>query len=300
MARRTPKDPTQLANEAVLASRQDRIDKQLREIPDLGLDLNQPPAESAADFLRDEFDKKAFGDEPKTTSRVVYGPDTLLDSCPQFKQSLEKHGKEEFAEATRRAILRFEHRAVPDPVMQKGLYKAIQKFGKEAVAEAFAERILKIPSRLVEYELDNGEFGDPMLLGSNALRDCVMRYGNEPGKAYKFMSARCIDVLGMRGYTLVTHNGEPVKAGTLMLAWIPEHVAAARRAHYAAESEREVAAQQDQYMESADRLVRSAGKIGAGSRPLRIDETIRASASEVEDMVGLDYSMGVRIERDGA
>ena len=136
-----------------------------------------------------------------------------------------------------------------------------------------------------------------MLLGSNALSDCVARYG-EPGKAYKFLSQRCMDVLGMRGYTLVKdERGDPVKAGTLFLGWIPQHVADARRQKFAAESEAEVAAQPEQYMEQADRFVRAAGKVAAGSRPLNPNEVVRANAAESEGMFGNDYSMGVRIER---
>lgn len=306
MAQKTPRrtapakpaaDPAAAANRAVLAERQARIDKQLREIPDLGLDLQQTG--SVDEFLRDEFDKKAFGDAAQTTTKIVFGPDPLLDSCPAFKERLEKLGREDMAEGTRRAILQFEHRAVPDPVMQTGLFKAIRKFGKEAVAQSFADRILKIPERVVEYETGPEEFGDPMLLGSNALRDCVMRYGNEPGKAYKFLSARCIDVLGMRGYTLVTDKaGQPVKAGTLFLAWIPEHVAELRRRKYAADSEAQLAAQQEEYLDTQERFVRAAGKAGAGSRPLSPDEVVRADASENEGAVGEDFAMGVRFERE--
>jgi hypothetical protein len=289
------KDPADTANRAVLAKRQELIDEHLREIPDLGLDIEQPAA-SAAEVLRDAWDRKVFGDEPKTISRVVYGPDPLLDSCPAFKEAIEKNGKADYAEATAAAIMRFGHKAVPDPVMQKGLFKAIQRFGPEAVASAFRERILKIPERQVEYEQD-GEFGDPLLLGSNALRDCVVRYG-QPGQAYKFLSQRCMDVLGMRGYTLVkASNGDPVKAGTLFMASIPQHVADARRIQFARESEEEVRAQEAQYMDAADRFVRGAGRVGAGSRPLSAGETVRAAASEREDMVGGEYAMGVQFDR---
>jgi hypothetical protein len=290
------KDPAQAANELVLEQRQARIDATMRVVPDLGLDLNKP--ETAAEFLRDSWDKAAFGEEPKTVTKIVYGPDPLLDSCPAFKEAIEKNGKDAYAEATAAAIRRFEHRAVPDPVMQRGLFAAIKKFGVEAVADAFRDRILKIPEQTVEYELDGDIGGDPMLLGSNALRDCITRYG-EPGKAYKFLSQRCMDVLGMRGYTLVLDKkGNHVKAGTLFLGWIPQHIADRRREHYARESEEAVRIQEDAYMDAQERLVRSVGAIGKGSRPLNPNERVKANASESEEMLGGEYEMGLHIERD--
>lgn len=300
MPRKTPRpapDPAQAANARILADRQDRIDEKMKAIPDLGLDLKESPPASADEFL-DEWDKKAFGRHAETTTRWVYGPDPLIDNCPALAQAIQKEGLEAFAEATRIAILMREHEAVADPIMRRGLYGAIQKFGKEAVAESFARRILKIPAREVEYEIGDETFGDPLLLGSNALRDCVMRYGNEPGMSYKFLSARCIDVLGLRGYVLVPDDkGEPAKAGTLFLAKIPTVVAEGRRRKYAAESEQRVKDAEEEYMVESERLVRSAGAHGAGSRPLQSGEIFRGNASETEALLDTNLEMGVRVER---
>lgn len=291
-------DPAQAANEQVLERRQERIDARMREVPDLGLGL-ESKAETPAEFLRDAWDKAAFGDEPKTITRWVYGPDPLIDQCPEFKKAIEEHGLQAYAEATARAIVLFEEKAVPDPVMRRGLFAAIKKFGKEQVAEAFAKRILGIPARQVEYETDNGAFGDPELLGSNALRDCVRKFGNEPGMTYKFLSPRCIDVLGLRGYELVLdHKGNQVKAGTLLMGRIPLHIAEGRRRRYVQDSEEQVASMEQAYMESQERLVRAAGKIGAGSRPLGPGDTVSANATESQEFFGQERAGGFSIERE--
>jgi hypothetical protein len=295
--RKAPQDPTAAANAAVLAQRQERIDAKMQEVPDLGLNLEKADTPSA--FLRDAWDKAAFGDAPRTITRIVYGPDNLIDTCPAFKDAIEKNGKQAYADATAQAILRFGHKAVPDPVMQKGLFASIRKFGAEAVAEAFHQRIMSIPERAVEYEEDTGDFGDPMMLGGNALRDCVMRYGNEPGKSYRFLSQRCIDVLGMRGYEFVMMpNGDPAKAGTLFLASIPLHIAERRTAGYAQESRNQVREMEESYMDAQERLLKQAGKVGVGSRPLKPSEQLTGYASENQDMVGGAYEMGVHVERE--
>jgi hypothetical protein len=295
-------DPARQANEKVLADRQARIDEHMKAIPDLGLDLKAEVPESAEKFFAgngmDEWDKKAFGDPARTTTRWVYGPDPLIDTCPALLAAIEKEGLDAYAEFTRAAILLKEHEAVPDPIMRRGLYAAIKKFGKEQVADAFAARILKIPARQVEYEIGDETFGDPLLLGSNALRDTVVRWGNEPGMSYKFLSQRCMDVLGLRGYVIVKDDcGDPVKAGTLYLGKIPMAVAEGRRRKYSEESEQRVKDAEEEYLVEQDRLVRGAGARAAGSRPLATGERVRATASETEALVGSELEMGVHFER---
>jgi hypothetical protein len=290
-------DPARAANQRILADRQERIDDKMKAIPDLGLGLQEPP-ETAAQFLNDAWDKAAFGAPAETISRWVYGPDPLIDTCPALLAAIEKEGLEAFAEATAAAILVKEHEAVQDPIMRRGLYAAIKKFGKEQVAEAFSKRILKIPARQVDYEIGDETFGDPLMLGSNALRDTVVRYGNEPGMSYKFLSQRCIDVLGMRGYVLVPDDrGEPAKAGTLFLARIPAVVAEGRRRKYAQESEQAVRDVEENYQVEQERAVRGAGARGAGSRPLERGEVVRANATESQDLLGSDIEMGVKFDR---
>lgn len=300
MAKQTPRpapDPAREANRRILADRQKRIDAKMKAIPDLGLDLKAKEAENATEFLRDAWDKKAFGEERPTVTKWVYGPDPLIDECPALLAAIEREGLEAYAEATAAAILIKEHEAVPDPLMRKGLYAAIRKFGKEAVAEAFSQRILKIPCREVQYEID-GEFGDPLLLGSNALRDVVVRYGNEPGMSYKFLSQRCCDVLGTRGYVIVKdEHGEIVKAGTLMLGKIPTAIAEGRRRKWAEESMQKVRDAEEEYMTAQEQMVAAAGPRGAGSRPLSPREVIRGNASEREELLGSDLEMGVKFER---
>ncbi|GEM_PF-4823395 len=294
---RTAPDPARAANKKVLQDRQDRIDAKMKEIPDLGLNLKAQEPGTAAEFF-DEFDKKAFGAAAHTTVRWVYGPDTLVDDSPQMMELLQREGKESTAEIYRRLILEKQHEAAGDEVLRKGLYYAIQKFGVEKVAEAFADRILKIPARQVEYETGPEEFGDPLLMGGNVLREVVMRHGNRPGMSYRFLSQRCIDVLGLRGYTLVKdEHGEVVKAGTLMLGEIPMAIAAGRARYYRDQSQQLVRDAEQEYMENAEQLIRQAGRVGAGSRALRPSEVIQGFASERRELVGADVPMGVNIER---
>jgi hypothetical protein len=290
-------DPARAANTRILADRQQRLDDKMQAIPDLGLDLEEQP-QTATEFLRDAWDKAAFGAPPETITRWVYGPDPLIDTCPALLAAIEREGLEAYAQATAQAILVKEHEAVPDPVMRRGLYAAIKKFGKEQVADAFAKRILKIPARQVDYEVSSEEFGDPLLLGSNALRDVVVRWGTDPGMAYKFLSQRCIDVLGMRGYVMVKDDESNfVKAGTLFLAKIPLVIAEGRRRKYAEESEQALRDTEEEYLIGQDRAVRAAGAMGAGSRPLARGEMVHANATESSDLLGTDLEMGVKIER---
>jgi len=125
-------DPARAANARILADRQGRIDEKLKEIPDLGLGLKEKEPATAGEFFAgnglDEFDKKAYGDPATTSVRWVYGPDSLIDTCPAMLATIEREGLEAYAEATRKAILTREHEAVADPIMRRGLFAAIKKF----------------------------------------------------------------------------------------------------------------------------------------------------------------------------
>lgn len=290
-------DPAQMANEQVLARRDEIIESKMRPVPDLDLGLKENEPATAADMLTDEWDKKAFGDAPKTITRWVYGPHRLLD-FPGMKEAIEKYGREDLAERYRLAIVQKGAAAQTDPVMRQALHRSISRFGVEKVAEAMAQKILEIPARQVDYELDTGEFGDPELMGSNALKDCVAKYGH-PGMSVRFMSDRCIGVLGMRGYEVVKMpNGDPVKAGTLIMTEIPKAIAERRAARYAQESRDQVAAQQENYMQTQERLVRAAGPAAAGWRPLDPLEVVRGNASESEQLLGEALEMGVKVEHE--
>jgi hypothetical protein len=299
--RRAP-DPARAANERVLADRQARIDEKMKEIPDLGLKLKAEEPKSAADLFAgnglDEFDKKAFGNAAQTTVRWVYGPDPLVDTCPEMMALIQREGLDATADIFRRTILLKEHEAAADEVLRRGIFYGIKKFGKQKVAEAFAHRILSIPARQVEYETGPEEFGDPLLMGGNVLREVVNRYGNEPGMSYRFLSERCVAVLGMRGYVFVKdENGQVAKAGTLMLAKIPMAIAAGRSRHYRDQSMQLVKDAEEEYLAKTEQVLREAGRVAAGSRPLRSSEVVHGNASEREELVGADLAMGVSFER---
>jgi hypothetical protein len=293
--RRAP-DPAQAANEKVLADRQARLDAQMKEIPDLGLGLKDEGPKDANEFFAglDTWDKQAFGNPATTTVRWVYGPSPLIDGCPHMLALVEREGLEATAELFRKTILLKQHEAVGDEILRRGIFHGIKRFGVEKVAQAFADQILQIPRKQVEYETGPEEFGDPLLLGGNVLREVVMKHGNRPGMSYRFMSERCIAVLGMRGYTLVKdEKGELAKAGTLLLAEIPAAIAAGRARHYRDQSQQLVRDAEDEYMAKTEQLLASAGRVGAGSRPLRANEVIHGNASERQELVGADLSMGI-------
>lgn len=289
-------DPAELANKRILADRQDRIDsaKAVETLAtDLGLDLKdpEPVADNPADFLREEWDKKTFGDAIPTYTRVVYGPDALLISCPGMKQSIENIGLENYAMATAEAILLKEEKAVPDPIMQKGLRAAIARFGKIAVADAFRKRIMEIPQRTVEVEADRTD----AMIFAKPMEEAVVRYGT-PGMAPKFLSERCIGVLGLRGYVVVKdEKGDPVKVGTLIMGEIPIRMAEARRRHYADESSQAVREAADQFEDTAARAIREGGK--GGISVLREGERVTANAADNSDDLGRSRDSGFRVER---
>lgn len=287
-------DPATAANQRVLADREARIVANQPEPLDLGLGLKEKPAESATEFF-DEWDKRAFGAPSATITKIIYGPDALLDGNPHVKEQLEKYGRADYAEAAAEALRRKGPLAFKDPLMQRSIRNAISQFGKEKVAAAFRDRILRIPERTVE--IDASDVLDPMIMGGNVLRDTVERYAR-PGMAYKFLSARCMDILGMRGYTIVKdERGDPVKAGTLFLGEIREEIAEARRQRFAAESEAEVRESEEAYRDAIARAVPDARRQGVSA--LDEGETVTAGASESEDLLGDTRSCGFRVERQG-
>lgn len=298
-----PADPAQDANDRILADRQNRLDQVKAEAAlktDLGLDLKDPvsTADNATDFLTDEWDRKTFGDSIPTYTRVLYGPDPLLISCPSLKANIEKLGLEEYANTTAETILLRQEYAVPDKIMQTGLRAAIARFGVEAVAEAFRQRILKIPQRTVEVEADRSD----AMIFSKPLEEAVARYGT-PGMAPKFLSERCIGVLGMRGYVVVRdEKGDPVKVGTLIMGEIPIRMADARRRFFAEQSNEQVRESAEAFDDNAARAIQD-GK-GAGISVLRDGEEVTASAAgdlENDELtasyLGRSRRTGVSIER---
>lgn len=289
-----PADPARMTNQRILAERTERIANSLPDPLDLGLNLQTKKPENAAEFLRDAWDKKAFGEQQATITRTLYGPDPLLDQAPEMRASLEKYGIHDYAEATRKLILQRGHLASPNPVLARGLKSAISQFGKEKVAQAFADRILQIPVRTVE--IDASDVADPLIMGSNILRDAVARY-EEPGFAYKFLGESCMKTLGLRGYEIVKDsNGDPVRAGTLILGRIPEGVAIARRQKWAGDSQAEVDEIEAAYEETINRtLTKEDRAIGLG--PIRPGTELEAFASEKAENIGETRTAGVRIER---
>jgi hypothetical protein len=301
--KRKPSDPAALANARVLADRQARIEVQENEktfATDLGLDLKDPvsTADNATDFLADEWDRRTFGDAIPTITRVLYGPDPLLISCPEMKAAIEAVGLEQYANATAEAILLHEEKAVRDSILQKGLRAAIARFGKQNVANSFRERIMKIPTRTVEIEADRTD----AMIFARPMEEAVARYGT-PGMAPKFLSERCISVLGLRGYKVVMdERGDPVKVGTLIMGEIPVRMAEARRRHYAKESEDDVRGMGEAYEDVADRAI--GGRNGLSV--LGQGERIRSNAAgDLEDermtasYLGRERATGFTAEREG-
>lgn len=287
-------DPAEIANQRILAARHERIvKKEIETTMDLGLDLTETPEESASEFLRDEWDKKTFGDQVKTTSRVVYGPDPIVSNCPEFHERLERYGLEAVAAGFYDLVMSKGPEACPDAIMRKGVRMSIAKFGKEATAAAFRDRILKIPSRSVEIELDGAL--DPLLI--NPMRAAVERY-SRPGMAVKFLSDRCMDVLGLRGYEIVKDKaGDPVRIGTLFMGEIPTEWAERRRQHYADESIHLLAEQEAAYYESAQREIASEGAKGRSASTLKRGETISGDPTINDDWTGEERATGINIGR---
>ena len=303
MSTRKPRrDPAEVANQQILDDikrREDQKEAERTLAHDIGLDIKpeKPKAENAFEFLSDEWDRKSFGDPPATYTRIVYGPDPLLHSCPHMKSQIETVGLERYAQATAEAIVLKEERAVSDPVMQRGLRSAIAAFGVQSVAEAFKQRIMKIPQRTVEVEAGSE---DPMLL-ARPLEEAVERYGTA-GMAPKFLSERCIQRFGLRGYVIVKdEKGDPVKVGTLVMGEIPKALAERRQRFYVEKSNEALATIEEGFHDSVEREIHGRG----GFSVLNSGETIRSSAAGdfegdpelTASYLGRSRETGFRLER---
>lgn len=291
LVHRKPKniDPAEVANEQILAKREDRIlREELAKDLDLGLDLKETLPTNAAELLRDEWDKKAFGDV-KTTTRVVYGPDPLVTNCPEFHDRLERYGKAEVADAFRSLIMEKGEMACPDAVMRRGVRHAISKFGKEATSQAFYDRIMRIPERTVEFDADSAL--DPLLI--NPMREAVDRYGR-PGFTVKFLSEGCNRRFGLRGYQIVKDdNGDPVKIGTLIMGEIPTEWADRRRQHWADESVAQIAEQEQSYQDRATQAIRDSRVTGVA--PLTRGESMRPSTALNDEWLNESRETGIKV-----
>ena len=295
MPRKTP-DPVQLTNEKILADRRDRIEKSRPIGVDLDLGLKPKAPENAVEFLADEWDRKAFGDEVATIKRIIWGPDPLVDQCPELRSALDEHGLEDYAGAAAENILRNGAAAVPNPLMQRSLGFAIKKFGREAVAEAFKARILRIPFR--EVEIDASDTPDMEVMGSSVLTECIQQ-NERPGMAYFFFSQGCLDRYGWRGYTPVKlANGEIAKAGTLFLGEITLQRLDRKREKLrlaANDALDGIADAQQGGMERELRKLANDGHRTDGIRTLEVGE--RTAYAGVESS-GYDGSAGVQMTRE--
>lgn len=296
MATRPPKapapplDPSTAANQQILADREARILSQAPEPIDLGIELKEEEPATVQEYI-DEWDRKAFGDPVPAIKKIVYGPDPLIDQCPEMKARIEKYGLHDWAQMTREAILEKGETAFPDALMRRGARLAIAKFGAEKFAQAMVDRLLRIPMR--EVEIDASDTVDPLIMGGSILRETVKRFGR-PGMAVKFQSQRGIELFGLRGYEIVKDpdTGQPVKAGTLIMTEIPQHIAEQRRQYYASESDAEVREIEEAYREMTRRQAK-----GTDAAPLAPDEMVSVTASESEGLLGQSRRAGMRIER---
>ncbi len=143
-------------------------------------------------------------------------------------------------------------------------------------------------------DVGNDDDADPLSAPdpANAAVDKVRR----PGMAYKLLSPRCIDVLGMRGYTACRdEQGNEVKVGSMILGEIPQRVASARQATALKQSNDEVGMIADDYAASVDRLKSAAA--GLGMRVLHPGEEMSAEASTDFETLGERRGAGVEIRR---
>jgi hypothetical protein len=286
-------DPAAIANARILSARHERLIKdEIETTMDLGLGLKEEAPKDAVEFIRDEFDRKAFGDPAKTTTRTVFGPDPIISNCPEFHERLERYGLESYAVATRDLILSKGAEACPDPIMRKSVRGAIHKFGKEATAAAFFDRIMRIPTRVVEIELDGAL--DPLLV--NPMVALVQKYGKEQ-MSVKFLSAQCNDRLGLRGYEITKdENGDVVKMGTLIMGQIPTEWAERRRQHFADASVDAVKEQEEAYEDSARREIASEGGKAAGASILKRGDSVHGDPAVNDLYTGDTRKTGVIYE----
>src|ERR1039458_5852709 len=90
-------DPVQASNEKLLAERVARIEAARPIGIDLDLGLKPKEPENAVEFLADEFDRRAFGEPVATIKRIIWGPDSLVDQCPELRAALDEYGREDYA-----------------------------------------------------------------------------------------------------------------------------------------------------------------------------------------------------------
>jgi hypothetical protein len=292
-------DPATAYNRKILADRRARIDAARPVLPDLGLAIKPPKEPANATEFMDVFDKKAFGYAESTITKVIYGPDPLVDHSPAFREAIERYGREDLANHYAEAIVSKGASAMPDVLMAKSLALAIDKFGAQAVANAFRERVLKIPMRTVQ--IDASDELDPEVMGSAVLAETVRRY-ERPGMEYRFFTQLCVDRMGWRGYTPVRENGDIVKAGTLMLAEISRGQVEKRRMR-----QRQLAAEkldgiQEGYQASQEDALRNASAEGIdvkGISGLAPGENVTARAGvggdDPDGYLGQSRASGVKI-----
>jgi hypothetical protein len=291
-------DPAQIANKRILKDREERIQAEKdKETLATNLGLNIQPEKKESDdpveFLRDEFDRKTFGEAFPTYTRLVYGPSELLTNFPDVRERIEEMGLERYAELTAETIRLKGEKAVPNPMMQRGLRAAIRKFGIDRVAETFRAHIMAIPVQTVEVEADRSD----AMIFAQPMEEAVQRYGS-PGMRAKFLSDRCIGVLGLRGYQIVKdEHGDPVKVGTLIMGEIPIRMAEARQRHFAKESEDAVLEAQEEFEDAAERAIYADGAKGAGFSVLGARDRMTPNASENEDLIGKTRDTGFRVEK---
>jgi len=286
-----PGDETEAHNRQLLEERATRLEANRPVLPDLGLDLQAPPATTAAEFI-DEWDKKAFGDgEQATITKIIWGPDPLVDHSPAFREMLERHGREDLAGLFAEAILTKGAAAMPDPLMAKSLAVGIGRFGREAVAVAFRDRVLKIPYRTVE--IDASDTLDPEIMGSAVLTETIKRY-ERPGMEYRFFSQLCVDREGWRGYTPVRDKGDIVKAGTLMLGEIRREIAERRRMRLGQVAREKLASVAENYGQGVEQA--------PGVSALRPGESVTARSGvggdDPEGYLGQTRGVGLEIGRE--
>jgi hypothetical protein len=229
------------------------------------------------ELVDDAFDKLNFGSPLPTITKTFYGPDPLLVNCPQMAQRIQDIGLEAYANATAETILLKEERAVEDPFMRHALRGAIQKFGVQSVAEAFRRRIMRIPSRMVEVEVDR-DF-DMRRAPDQAMIDVVQRYC-PAGMAPKFLSERCMNVLGRRGYEIVKdENGDPVRVATLILGIMPQEMADNERRRWQEDAIGKIQGLEEEFADGVSRVRHEADRLGLGVSVLRGEDVVAQGRS---------------------
>jgi hypothetical protein len=144
-------------------------------------------------------------------------------------------------------------------------------------------------------DIGNDDDLDPITAPDPA-NDAIDRAGRKPGTAYKLLSKRVCDVLGMRGYQLATDaKGREITVGTMMLGEIPQRIADKRLKEAVRKSDEEVGLIADDYGATVDRLKHQAA--GLGLRVLDKGEEIDANTSTDFGTLGDRRGSGVEIRR---